>query len=86
MHAVEFFHFPTNRSWCRDYCPLFVRSGAGGLVATNWIFNGWAKYDNYHLDNGIPPLIAERLNLPRVDPGIVLEGGSIDVQRRRAPC
>ena len=25
MAAVEFFHHPTNRSWTRDYCPLFVK-------------------------------------------------------------
>ena len=27
----------------------------------------------------MPPFIAEQLRLPRIDPGIVLEGGSIDV-------
>ena len=27
--GVEFFHHKTNRSWTRDYCPLFVRSKAG---------------------------------------------------------
>ena len=49
------------------------------MVALNWIFNGWAKYDNYHLDNEVPAVVAEFLNVPRVDPGIVLEGGAIDV-------
>src|SRR5258708_25414518 len=24
VSAVDFFHHPTNRSWTRDYCPLFV--------------------------------------------------------------
>lgn len=79
LHQVEFFHCPTNRSWCRDFCPTFVRDSRGQMVALNWIFNGWAKYDNYHLDNAAGPLIAERLSVPRVDPGIVLEGGAIDV-------
>jgi agmatine deiminase len=79
LHQIEFFHYKTNRSWCRDYCPIFVRAENGQLTALNWIFNGWAKYENYHLDNGAPPFIAERLNLPRVDPGAVLEGGAIDV-------
>lgn len=77
--SVEFFHFATDRSWCRDFCPIFVRNDDGGMVATNWIFNGWAKYGNYHHDNEIPALVAERLEIPRIDPGIVLEGGSIDV-------
>ena len=26
LAAVEFFHHPTNRSWTRDYCPLFVKN------------------------------------------------------------
>lgn len=79
LAQVEFFQFPTNRSWCRDFCPIFVHNPQGQAVATNWIFNGWAKYPNHGLDNAIPPQIAERLNIPRIDPGIVLEGGSIDV-------
>src|SRR5215475_3351226 len=24
LESVEFFHHPTNRSWARDYCPIFV--------------------------------------------------------------
>ncbi len=79
LSEVEFFHYPTDRGWCRDFCPIFARDTSQHLVALNWIFNGWAKYDNYHLDNEAPPFIAERLRLPRIDPGVVLEGGSIDV-------
>ena len=46
LDAVEFFHHPTNRSWTRDYCPLFVKNQAGEIAVTHWRFNGWAKYDN----------------------------------------
>ena len=35
---------PTDRSWTRDYCPLFVTNRAGEVAVTNWRFNGWAKY------------------------------------------
>jgi agmatine deiminase len=84
VHQVEFFHCPTNRSWCRDFCPTFVRDPQGRTIALNWIFNGWAKYNNYHLDNAVAPFIADRLNIPRIDPGIVLEGGSIDVNGQGA--
>ncbi|MGH9673629.1 MAG: agmatine deiminase family protein, partial [Bryobacteraceae bacterium] len=45
MGAVEFFVCPTDRSWSRDFCPLFVRDGSG-LTLSHWRFNGWAKYDN----------------------------------------
>ena len=78
MTAVEFFHHPTNRSWTRDYCPLFVKKG-GKVAATHWIFNGWAKYDNNRDDASTPVFIARKLKVERIEPGLVLEGGSIDV-------
>ena len=56
---------------------------------TNWKFNAWAKYDNWQLDDALPLLAAEALEVPswtpvlKLDDGrehrIVLEGGSIDV-------
>ncbi len=80
MSAVEFFRWPTNRSWTRDYCPIFVRGVKGEIAVTNWLFNGWAKYDNWREDNRIPSRIAKRFKETReLEPGIVLEGGSIDV-------
>ena len=78
LAAVEFFHHPTNRSWTRDYCPLFVKNKAG-VAATHWRFNGWAKYDNCRDDARTPAFIARKLKLPRIETGLVLEGGSIDV-------
>ena len=56
LDAVEFFHHPTNRSWTRDYCPLFVKNKAGEVAATHWRFNGWAKYDNCRDDARTPAL------------------------------
>jgi agmatine deiminase len=80
MSGVEFFRWPTNRSWTRDYCPIFVRDEKGEVAITNWLFNGWAKYPNWRDDNRIPGRVAKRFKVRRqFDPGIVLEGGSIDV-------
>ncbi len=79
MNAVEFFRHSTSRSWTRDYCPIFVKNEKGEVAITNWIFNGWAKYDNWKSDNKIPSFLAKRLNMRTFQPGIVLEGGSIDV-------
>jgi len=78
LAAVEFFHHPTNRSWTRDYCPLFVKSG-GEIAATHWRFNGWAKYDNCKDDARTPAFISRKLKMQRMETGLVLEGGSIDV-------
>jgi agmatine deiminase len=77
LHAVEFFAYPTNRSWTRDYCPLFVKNP--DLAVAHWRFNGWAKYDNYEFDAAIPESISRDLKIPCVETGLVLEGGAIDV-------
>jgi len=79
MNAVEFFRHRTNRSWTRDYCPIFVRSARGEVAITDWIFNGWAKYDNWRVDNRMPAFLAKRLRMRSFEPKIVLEGGSIEV-------
>jgi len=78
LDAIEFFHFPTNRSWTRDFCPLFVRNQHGAVALTNWLFNGWAKYHDWQRDNAVPEYISERLNIQQFEPGIVLEGGSVE--------
>jgi len=82
LDAVEFFVFPTDRVWTRDYCPLFVRKREGEIAITNWHFNGWAKYDNWKKDDAIPGQLARLLKMRQWRPGLVLEGGSIDVNGR----
>jgi len=79
LSAVEFFHHETNRSWTRDYCPIFIRNQHGVIALTNWRFDGWAKYDNWQLDNAVPEYLSERLNIEEFETDLVLEGGAIDV-------
>jgi agmatine deiminase len=79
MAAVDFFYHPTDRSWTRDFCPIFVKGESGEVAVTDWEFNGWAKYDNYQRDNAVPRDVAAHLGLRCFEPGLVLEGGSIDV-------
>src|SRR5213083_1025275 len=79
---VEFFGVPTDRSWTRDFCPLFVRRDDGDVALTNWKFNGWAKYPNWKRDDAVPDRLAKRLRRRQWKPGLVLEGGSIDVNGR----
>jgi agmatine deiminase len=88
MNAIEFFIVPTNRSWTRDFCPIFALNSATAPVSSkillNWKFNGWAKYGNSELDDAVPAKLREPLNLEMFTPEwqgrpIVLEGGSIDV-------
>ncbi len=54
--------------------------GEGELLATDWIFNSWGKkYGPWDLDDVVPQKVAQALKVRCVEPGIVLEGGSIDV-------
>src|SRR4051794_14601272 len=84
LRAVEFFHYQTDRSWMRDFCPIFVKDKARQLRMLNWQFNGWAKYSNSEHDNAVTASLAKELNVAMTTPlwnskQIVLEGGSIEV-------
>jgi agmatine deiminase len=83
MARLHFHHWPTDRVWLRDSGPIFVKNPAGDLAITNWKFNAWAKYDNWHRDDQIPQHVAKHYDIPQFQPKIndhrlVLEGGSID--------
>ncbi len=87
MDRVGFHIWPTDRSWTRDSGPIFIRNAEGQVGLTNWKFNAWAKYDDWHLDDQVPARVAHLLGLfqwqPTIDIAgkqtrIVLEGGSID--------
>jgi agmatine deiminase len=53
----------------------------GHLIAYNdWIFNAWGnKYEELKQDDSIPARLESLLEMPRFEPGIVMEGGSIEV-------
>lgn len=78
LDAVDFIEHPTDRSWTRDYCPIFVKK-PGENAIVNWTFNGWAKYPNWQHDNAVPAFAAHKFGLRLFEPAMVLEGGSIDV-------
>ncbi|PYP16187.1 MAG: agmatine deiminase [Gemmatimonadetes bacterium] len=86
---VEFFRFPTNRGWTRDFGPLFVRreSPRPEVAIARFRFNAWAKYPDWKRDDQVPERVAKRLGLRLLraragDRDVVLEGGSIDVNGR----
>lgn len=77
---VRFFHIPTNDAWIRDHGAIFVRNPNGGLAATCWGFNSWGgKYPPFNLDDRVPQQMAAALSAPSFDGGMILEGGSIEV-------
>ncbi|MCX6998655.1 MAG: agmatine deiminase family protein [Kiritimatiellaeota bacterium] len=86
---VELLPCPSDRSWIRDYGPLFVRKGGARpeVAIARFRFNGWARYRNWQQDNAVPERIARKFRIPLFharfgDRPIVLEGGAIDVNGR----
>ena len=78
---VTFRHIPTNEPWCRDHGPMFLTRKQGPrLAVVDWDYNAWGwKYPPFDDDDEVPSRVAELLDLPVYKPGMVLEGGSIDV-------
>ena len=80
---VFFHHNPTNDAWCRDHGPIFVQRESGGSreeLILDWGYNAWGnKYPPYDHDDVIPTRVGAEFHIPVVHPGIVMEGGSLDV-------
>ncbi|HYA34189.1 MAG TPA: agmatine deiminase family protein, partial [Candidatus Binataceae bacterium] len=85
IKGVEILTIPTNDSWVRDYGPIFINRrettmGAPTQIALDWRFNSWGeKYGPCDLDDVVPHRLADRYGFSVVEPGIVMEGGSIEV-------
>jgi agmatine deiminase len=80
LENVSFYLHPTNDAWCRDHGPAFLLNKQTGEKAiVDWGYNAWGdKYPPYDLDDVIPTRIGEALGLKVFNPGIVMEGGSVE--------
>jgi agmatine deiminase len=79
---ISFYLVPTNEPWCRDHGPIFLtRDGAPvPLAVVDWDYNAWGnKYPPFDLDEVAPTRVAKILDVPVFYPGMILEGGAIDV-------
>ncbi len=83
LDAIRFHYNPTNDAWVRDHGPIYVVRDVDGVrerAVLDWDYNAWGEeYDDYQKDNLIPSRIADEFQETRIAPGMVLEGGSIDV-------
>lgn len=92
LKRVQFYRWPTNRGWTRDFGPICVkRDAASGrraeVAVVKFGFRGWAKYPDWRKDDTIAERAARRLKLRVFRPTVggkpfVLEGGAIDVNGR----
>ncbi|MFN0066571.1 MAG: agmatine/peptidylarginine deiminase [Limisphaerales bacterium] len=86
LARVHFHHFPAYEPWCRDHGPIFVvreRVGRRERAVVDWGYNAWGgKYPPYDLDDAVPQHVARLRGLPLFSPGLVMEGGALDVNGR----
>lgn len=76
---VKFFNIPTNASWARDHGPIFVKNEDGELLITDWVYNAWGGKWPSRKDDVVPQKIGKIFDTKVLETGMVLEGGSIDV-------
>jgi agmatine deiminase len=74
---------PTNDAWCRDHGPCFIQRAIDGRpeeAIVDWGYNAWGgKYPPFDLDDVIPTRVGAAYGIRVFHPGIVMEGGSLDV-------
>ncbi len=81
LQKINFYISDYADVWFRDYGPVFLINKAKKQLAfVHWIFNAWGgKYKDLAKDSQIPYIISNRLQLNNFRPGIVLEGGSVEI-------
>lgn len=71
-----------NDVWARDCGPIFISRNTDGneeYAITDWEYNAWGgKYPPFEDDNKLPKYFADKYDIKRFEPEMVLEGGSID--------
>jgi agmatine deiminase len=78
VDKVSILELATVDVWVRDYGPTYVKGRDLALV--KWRFNAWGdKYADLLPDDDAGTRIADLTGLRVFRPGVVLEGGSIDV-------
>lgn len=81
LENIYFYLNATNDAWCRDHGPAFLLNDdpLKQKIIVNWGYNAWGeKYPPFDLDNQIPKKIASQVGLAIANPGIIMEGGSVD--------
>ncbi len=80
LSRIEFIVKPTNDAWCRDHGPSFlINPKTKEKLIVDWGHNAWGgKYPPYDDDNRTPAAVAAYLDIPMVNPGIIMEGGAVE--------
>jgi agmatine deiminase len=81
---VTLWAIPTDDAWIRDHGPTFLVGPPGQPPAlVDWGYNAWGgKYPPFDLDDVVSQHIGRRQGRRIFEPGIILEGGAIEVNGR----
>lgn len=79
LPGIHIYQIPVNDVWARDCGPVFIKNKKRVYAITDWEYNAWGgKYPPFEDDNRLPAWFSEKFDIPIFQPGMVLEGGSID--------
>ena len=81
-NKVELWDIPTEDLWARDSGPLFAINPEGQRAITQLNFNGWGGKQIHKRDGNIAAEVAQVLDLPIRDSGLVGEAGGLDQDGR----
>ncbi|MGB0681476.1 MAG: agmatine deiminase family protein [Magnetovibrionaceae bacterium] len=75
---VVLWDVPTDDLWCRDSGPVFCVTEGGKLGVRHLNFNGWGGRFHLPNDGAVAGRVADRLDLPLFDNGLIGEGGGVE--------
>jgi agmatine deiminase len=76
---ISFWKIDSDDVWARDHGPTCLVNPKGDRRMLDWKFNAWGGKFASSLDDAIPRQLAEKLGWERLEPGVVMEGGAIEV-------
>lgn len=74
---VEVVAIPVDDLWARDTVPVFIET-ADGVAGVDFNFNGWGDKQTHANDGKVAARILRELGIPRLETGLVAEGGSFE--------
>ncbi len=79
IRKVMFWQHDYADVWFRDFGPTYVIAKKE-RVMIKWVFNAWGnKYPSLLKDNDVPLAIQKKKGERMVEPGLIMEGGSLEV-------
>lgn len=75
---IRYYQIPIDDIWSRDTAPIFVTRGEE-VLPVKWEFNSWGQKFQWLKDTVAAYPLLEQLGASPIKTGMVLEGGSIDV-------